>query len=88
MKNEVKTYDQHLRGEVFGYQVESPSGKEMDSCWGFYGYNHEESGLLEYAQNAIDYDIEQKKKEHFEQLKKWIKSKTPLQYRKPFCLTI
>lgn len=32
---EVETYDQYLRGDVYGYIVD-PDG-EADSCWGFYG---------------------------------------------------
>lgn len=53
LQNEVKTYDQYLTGDVYGYvtycnQCES----ELDSCWGFYGSNWEENGLLEYAQGS------------------------------------
>ena len=36
IEGEVKTYDQYLRGEVYGY------GHGEDSCWGFYGYEPEE----------------------------------------------
>lgn len=82
-ENNVKLYNDYLSGAVYGYNVESTG----DSCWGFYGYNHEESGLLECARDAIDGDIEQTKKDHFEQLKKWIKSKVPLQYREPLTIS-
>ena len=45
LKNEVKTYDQYLTGDVWGYKVyeieECNLGCEhkklVDSCWGFYG---------------------------------------------------
>jgi hypothetical protein len=60
---EVETYDNYLSGSVFGYQIKETEEDEiLDSCWGFYGYNHEQSGLLEYAKNAIDYHIEQENK--------------------------
>jgi hypothetical protein len=64
---EVKTYDQYLTGEVYGYLIE-PTDKNKsiecdDSCWGFYGYDHEKSGLMEYAKNAIDCAISEYKKE-------------------------
>jgi hypothetical protein len=64
---EVKTYDQYLTGEVYGYSIE-PTDKNKsiecdDSCWGFYGYDHEKSGLMEYAKNAIDCAISEYKKE-------------------------
>lgn len=34
---EVKTYDQYLTGEVYGYKVIDENGNEEDSCWGYYG---------------------------------------------------
>lgn len=54
LRTEVQTYDDYLTGNVFGYIVENSDGEEIDSCWGFYGYDHEKSGLMEYAKNAID----------------------------------
>lgn len=44
LKNEVKTYDQYLRGEVYGVRVFEKSTcekghiheEEIHSCWGFY----------------------------------------------------
>ena len=54
---EVETYDQYLTGEVYGYKVLNPDGEDVHSCWGFYGDDHEASGLLESAKNEIDYDI-------------------------------
>jgi hypothetical protein len=48
LKGEVKTYDQYLRGEVFGYILKNASGEEVDSCWGYYGLDHckEEAGEM------------------------------------------
>lgn len=45
LDGEVETYDQYLRGDVYGYKVYKVSTcdeghnheEEMDSCWGFYG---------------------------------------------------
>jgi len=36
LKAEVETYDEYLRGDVYGYE------RGDDSCWGFYGYTPEE----------------------------------------------
>lgn len=50
---EVTIYDQYLRGEVFGFQVfvlndETSEWEETDeSCWGFYGSDLEENGILD-----------------------------------------
>jgi hypothetical protein len=36
LEGEVETYDQYLRGDVYGYVIEK-DGEDGDSCWGFYG---------------------------------------------------
>lgn len=58
--SEFTVYDEYIRGEVFGYIAESSEEEFIGSCWGFYGHNHEKSGLLEEAKNEIDSYIEQK----------------------------
>jgi hypothetical protein len=37
LKAEVKTYDQYLTGDVWGYVIEDDEGEEVDSYWGFFG---------------------------------------------------
>lgn len=81
LKGEVKEYDHYITGAVYGYTIEGI--EEEDSCWGFYGYDHKKSGLLEMAESAIDYEVSSKLKKHFKQMKAWIKGKVPLIYRKP-----
>ncbi len=44
---EVEVYDQYLRGEVFGFTLEDIEGNEIDSCWGFFGSDFQENGLLD-----------------------------------------
>lgn len=81
MKAELEEYDNYLTGQVYGYEVEETG----DSCWGFNGY-WRDSGLLEEAQSAIDWNVKQKTKKHLQQLKSWIQNKVPLVYRKPLQL--
>lgn len=66
IKEEVKTYDQYLTGDVYGYIVEEyreedDDWEEIDSCWGFFGDNIEANGMLDSIglewKNATD-DIE------------------------------
>jgi len=49
---EVKTYDQYLTGDVYGYRItDTDSEEEVDSCWGFYGEEYcmkEAVGITEY----------------------------------------
>ena len=55
---DVETYDDYLTGNVFGYVLEKPVEKcdkcwcvpepeEIESCWGFYGSNFKDNGILE-----------------------------------------
>jgi hypothetical protein len=59
LEGEVRIYDDYLTGSVYGYVID----EDGDSCWGFFGYEHEKTGLLEYARNAIDCQIKQEERE-------------------------
>jgi hypothetical protein len=48
----IKELDSWVRGEVYWFKVEG-----IDSCGGFYGDDHRKSGLLDYAESAIDYEL-------------------------------
>jgi hypothetical protein len=37
LRGEVETFDQYLRGDVYGYTITDKDGDVVDSCWGFYG---------------------------------------------------
>lgn len=37
LEGEVETYDQYLRGDVYGYRVLDPDGAEDDATWGIFG---------------------------------------------------
>ena len=52
LKNEVETYDQYLTGDVYGFEVVcNLCNDALDSCWGFYGHNWKDNGLLDYAKD-------------------------------------
>ena len=64
LKSEVESYDQFLRGEVYGFtrfkkvtcgDCGHTEEEDDDSCWGFYGSDHEASGLLDSA-GITDFD--------------------------------
>jgi hypothetical protein len=66
LKGEVETYDQYLRGEVYGFRVVKPEKceacghteqEEVHSCWGFYGDDHENNGLMEDVDDDIVEEI-------------------------------
>jgi hypothetical protein len=44
---ELETYDNYLRGEVYGYTLLNENGEVEDSCWGFIGSDIETNGILD-----------------------------------------
>lgn len=49
LRGEIATYDQYLRGDVYGYSIskkntcetcEHTDDEVLDSCWGFYGIDY------------------------------------------------
>ena len=77
---EVETYDQYLRGNVYGYVIEK-DGDHIDSCWGYFG---DDKYCKDDAKHVVDnyfkYDI----KKHLKKVKQWILNKVPLDYRQSF----
>jgi hypothetical protein len=53
LRGEVKTYDQYLTGDVWGYVI-TKDGEDVDSCYGFYGQDYCE----EEAKEIINYLIQ------------------------------
>jgi len=67
--NEVKTYDQYLTGEVYGYKISKITKcdlghehtEELDSCCGFYGEEEclkEAEGIVEYYKQPKQLELE------------------------------
>jgi hypothetical protein len=61
LEGEVATYDQFLRGDVYGYRLvkkvhcdacNNDEEEDLDSCWGFYGDNWKENGILDNLDEA------------------------------------
>lgn len=50
---EVETYDQYLRGEVYGYVIQDADGEDIDSCWGFYDQEYCENEANDVADNYV-----------------------------------
>lgn len=47
LESEVETYDQYVKGEVYGYSLKDENGEEIDSCFGFYGYDPTTNGIFD-----------------------------------------
>jgi hypothetical protein len=59
MKGEVETYDMYLRGEVYGWVVETPDSTLDDGCWGYLG---DEDYVLSEGRSAAEHAVEQLKR--------------------------
>jgi hypothetical protein len=81
LRGEVETYDQYLTGDVYYYTTVDSNGNNVDSCGGYFGHDHEKSGLLEAARGSIDYEIASKNKQKSKKLKALIKAKAPINVR-------
>lgn len=80
--NEVTLYDNYLRGNVHGYNVEDSKGNLIDSCWGFYG--DIEVDLLPQARLEVSHEVNGRKQKHWRYLKGIFRNKVALQYRRAF----
>lgn len=76
LRSEVEIYDQYLRGDIYGYNVDG----DGDSFWGFYGRER----AIEAGKEHVDWMIEQYRKEHMRRVKAWIRNKVPLAHREAF----
>jgi hypothetical protein len=62
LEGAAELYGHWAWGDVYGVSsIEGPNGEKIEDalCWGFYGRDHEKSGLLEHARSAIDYRIDE-----------------------------
>ena len=48
MDGEVKVLDYYVSGDVYGFRIEDKNGDIEDSCHGFYGYDIQNNGILDY----------------------------------------
>lgn len=53
LEGEVETYTQYVEGDVYGFQIVDEEDDVVDSCYGFYGSNHKESGMLDYINHEL-----------------------------------
>lgn len=60
LENEVKTYDQYLTGEIYGFEIVKIESCNYghnhetieDSCHGFYGDDIKNNGILDYVNDS------------------------------------
>lgn len=78
MKGEMETYDQFVRGEVYGYMIDDENGEEASDnllcgCWGFYG-DEGKKELLAEAKANIDAYLKKKRENRKKNLNMLVKN--------------
>jgi hypothetical protein len=53
LKGEVETYTDYLEGNVYGFQIVDEEGDSVDSCFGFYGRDFTNNGMLDYINEEL-----------------------------------
>ena len=83
MLSDVQVYDDYISGQVYRFEITDKDGEEVEdgSCGGFFGYDHDKSGLLDHAQSTINAEVSYKIKQRIKKLKELIKAKVPVIYR-------
>ena len=57
LKGEVETYDQYIKGDVYGYTItDTETDEEVDSCWGYYGEDYCMKDATEIAEHFVEQD--------------------------------
>jgi len=66
LRDEVATYDQYLRGDVYGFILRGKNcetcdgeGENEDSCWGFYGSDPVQNGMLDHLDETYRQELQQ-----------------------------
>jgi len=68
LRGEVETYNQYLNGDVYGFVLKTPTKcdacghtewAEVDSCWGFYGSNPAENGMIDHLSKAHRQELQE-----------------------------
>ena len=83
MQDAINLWSYWAWGDIYGYVAEDLNDDctEFDSCWGFYGHDHNESGLLESAKSEIDAELNHRAAARFNKLKQFIRAGVPLYLR-------
>ena len=53
LEAEVEELNHYVSGEVFGFKILDSEGSVVDSCWGFYGDNFLENGMLDNIDTSL-----------------------------------
>jgi hypothetical protein len=56
LQGEIKTLDNYITGNVYGFTIKDSDGDTMDSCGGFYGEDYKTNGILDHIDENLFLD--------------------------------
>lgn len=86
LESSAKLWGYWAWGDVYGAVIEAWDGENvigdpLESCWGFYGDDFDDSGLAEYAESEIAAIRDQRKAARLAKLKELICARVPVAIR-------
>lgn len=54
LEGRITEMNQYLSGDVYGFNIETPDGYLLDSCWGFYGQQYATEEAIEAARHCAE----------------------------------
>lgn len=81
LQSAAEIYASWCWGDIYGYSIKNSENEEISRHDGFYGANHEKSGLIPAAKDEIDQLIAYTRRAKIQKVKTLIKNKVPLQNR-------
>lgn len=83
LKYHVQLYEDYLNNKCYMYTISDPNGEEWEDgrCSGYFGDDHQKSGLYDDAKANIDFAVNFDLKQRYKRIKSYIKSAVPLLYR-------
>lgn len=93
LESAAKLWSYWAWGNVYGYEIEDSDGEHVDSCWGFYsddidGQGFHDSGMADYCLNALQHEIDTRRKARQSKLGELIRANVPLAVRADILATM
>lgn len=72
IRRALEMYEHYVNGSIYGFTFKNPLTREvLDSCGGFLGWDHEKSGLVDCAKEAVRAYLESEEKAVHEGFRKY-----------------
>lgn len=81
MKGQLATYGAWACGDCYGYVIGNDDDDHLESCWGYYGSDHDKSGLGQAAAESLKYIIDDRRKARQSRVAEMIANRVPLHIR-------